>query len=257
MDTPSLYCRRYGSGPPLVLLHGLFGSSDNWHTVARALAADLSVYALDLRNHGRSFHSARHDYAAMAEDVERFAAARGLAPVTLLGHSMGGKVAMVLAGSNPERVGRLIVVDITPKATPVLREPIAALRRLDFEKIGTLAQAEAMLAPEIPDPVLRHFLLKNAERTPAGRYRWRINLEAIERNLDRIAEAVPAGGFDKPCLFIRGGKSDYLGDADWRGLRGLFPAAELATLPEAGHWVHADARDAFIAVVRDFIRRRA
>lgn len=256
MNDHRLHFKSYGSGPPLILLHGLFGSADNWHTVAKALAAEMQVYAVDLRNHGRSFHSERHDYASLAADIQAFITDQRLAPVTLLGHSMGGKAAIQAASTRPEQVERLIVVDITPKATRGIQaEAVAALARLELDRLTTLADAEEKLRPGIPDTALRRFLLKNLERTPDGRYRWKINLEALGRNLDRMGAAVPAAVFRKPCLFIRGARSDYLADVDWPELKSIFPAAELATLADAGHWVHADAREAFVAAVLDFIRR--
>jgi pimeloyl-ACP methyl ester carboxylesterase len=255
MDGGVLNFRRYGSGPPLVLLHGLFGSADNWHSVAGALSAEMAVYAVDLRNHGRSFHSAEHDYASMAEDVRRLAAGLGLGPFTVLGHSMGGKAALALAAAHPQAVARLIVVDITHKATAVDAERVEALRRLDLEGVRSLKEASGRLEAAIPDTGLRLFLLKNLERTAEGRYRWRINLESIGDNIGRIGAAVALKAFPKPCLFIRGGKSDYIREADWEEVRAFFPAAELRTIPEAGHWVHTDAREAFVAVVSDFIRR--
>lgn len=256
MNDNSLHFKSYGSGPPLILLHGLFGSGDNWHTVARALAAELQVYAVDQRNHGRSFHSERHDYESLAADILTFIAEHHLAPVTLLGHSMGGKVAMQVAATHPEQVARLIVVDITHRATRRIQaDAVAALSRLDLGLLATLAGAEEELRPGIPDAALRRFLLKNLERTREGRYRWKINLGAIHRNLERLGEAIPVAVFSKPCLFIRGGKSDYITDADWLEVESFFPAAELASLPEAGHWVHADAREAFVAAVVEFIRR--
>jgi pimeloyl-ACP methyl ester carboxylesterase len=251
-----LHFKSYGSGPPLILLHGLFGSGDNWHTVAKALAAELQVFAVDQRNHGRSFHNARHDYESLAADILAFIAEHRLAPVILLGHSMGGKAAIRAAATRPEQVERLIIVDITPQATRGIQtEAVGALARLDLGRVESLADAEEKLKPEIPDAVLRRFLLKNLERTPEGRYRWKINLEALGRNLDRMGAAVPTAVFRKPCLFIRGGRSDYIADADWPELRSIFPAAELATLADAGHWVHVDAREAFVAAVLDFIRR--
>jgi pimeloyl-ACP methyl ester carboxylesterase len=256
MKDHRLHFRAYGTGPPLILLHGLFGSGENWHTVANALSTEMRVYAVDQRNHGRSFHSERHDYASLAADILAFIADQHLAPATLLGHSMGGKAAIQAAAAHPEQVERLIVVDITHLAARGIQaEAVAALARLVLDRLATLADAEEKLRPGIPDTALRRFLLKNLERTPEGRYRWKINLEALGRNLDRMGAAVPAAVFRKPCLFIRGARSDYIADADWPEIKSIFPAAEMATLADAGHWVHADAREAFVAAVLDFIRR--
>jgi pimeloyl-ACP methyl ester carboxylesterase len=258
MNAKQLHFKRYGSGPPLIILHGLFGSSDNWHAVAKALAAEAEVFAVDQRNHGRSFHSERLDYPTLAADLVEFMDARGLDAASLLGHSMGGKAALFLAAAQPKRVARLIVADITPFAAEGTLGPLVeALSGLDLDGVSSLKQAEARLEPSISDPMLRLFFLKNIERSPEGRYRWKINLPAIRRNLDRLGAAVPLAPFPRPALFIRGGRSDYVSDAAWARMAPFFPEAELVTLREAGHWVHADAREAFVEAVAGFLRRTA
>lgn len=258
VEAGALHVRRYGAGPPLVILHGLFGSADNWHAVAKGLTEVAEVFAVDQRNHGRSFHSERLDYPSLAADILAFMDRERLPAATLLGHSMGGKVALSLAATHPERVARLIVADITPFASAGGLAPLVeALSRLDLDGVGSLAQADARLAPALPDAALRLFFLKNLERTPEGRYRWRINLPAIRRHLDRLSEAVPLARFPRPALFIRGGRSDYVPDGAWERMRPFFPRGELVTLPRAGHWLHADQREEFVAAVADFLRRTA
>jgi esterase len=175
---------------------------------------------------------------------------------SLLGHSMGGKVGLRFAALFPERLERLVVVDITHRASrPVYAEAIEALARLDLESLTRLKDAEERLRPAIPDPTVRLFLLKNLDHLPDGGYRWKVNLDVIRRAADVICGPVAVPRTPVPSLFIRGGRSDYIRDADWVELRQLFPQAELATIPHAGHWVHVDDPPGFLRVVRDFLAR--
>ena len=252
-----LHFRELGGGPPLVMLHGLFGSSDNWLGVAPALAENFHVFALDLRNHGRSTHDAEMNYLLMARDVEAFLDARGMTTVFLLGHSMGGKVAMQLALTRPEKIQKLVVVDMAPRVYKPVHEPIfSALLALDLKSFHSLKQIEDALAPAIPGLGLRRFLLKNVRRTPDGSFSWKINLRGIAENYPHISAAVTAlRSFDKPALFLRGGKSHHVAPADAPHIHELFPRAEIQTLEEAGHWVHADAPGEFVRHVTEFLQR--
>ena len=230
-----------GDGPPLLILHGLFGSLDNWQTLARRFGESRTCHLLDLRNHGKSPHYDAHGYEEMAADVVTYLDARGTDAVAVMGHSMGGKAAMRLALDYPERVSQLIVVDMAPRAYVRGHDEIfAAMRRLPLTQNLSRAELDAHLSEEISEPGIRQFLLKNLRRTPEG-YAWKLNLGVIERDYPRILEAVSGEPYEGPTLFIRGGKSGYVREADWPEISTLFPRAELVTVAGAGHWVHAEA----------------
>jgi esterase len=252
-----LHFRELGSGQPLVMLHGLFGSSDNWLGVAPALAENFHIFALDLRNHGRSTHDAEMNYLLMARDVGAFLETQKLTNVFLLGHSMGGKVAMQFALQHSTMIEKLVVVDMAPRVYKPVHEPIfAALLKLDLKSFQSLKQIEDALAPEIPGLGLRRFLLKNVRRNSDGSFSWKINLRGIAENYPNISAAVTAGkAFEKPALFLRGGKSHHVLPSDEPHIRELFPRAEIETIAEAGHWVHADAPREFVRRVTEFLQR--
>jgi pimeloyl-ACP methyl ester carboxylesterase len=239
-------------------LHGLLGSGDNWRSISRRLSAQYTVFALDLRNHGRSPHSEFFDYDAMTADLNEFAEQQALSSINLLGHSMGGKVAMQFAAEHAERVHRLVVVDIGPTAyEPSQRNLLDALRSLDLRRYKSFGEVDEALAPTIPERSLRQFLLKNLSRDEGGRLYWKIDLEAIHRNYDKLARAIaPTRTFEGSTLFIRGGRSKYIEDEDVLSIRQIFPQAEIATLREAGHWVHTDVPDEFFRTVVNFLNRR-
>jgi len=251
-----LHFKEYGAGRPVILLHGLFGSADNWHFVAVRLAEAFRVLALDHRNHGQSPHSAEMDYPVMAADVNRFFAVRGLDSAAVIGHSMGGKTAMQLALHFPARVQKLVVADMAPRAYAAAHDKIfAALLALELPKFLHRAQIEEALAPEIPNPVLRRFLLKNLGRNPAGGFFWKINLRDIAQNYWRLREPVAGDApFPRPALFIRGGKSKYVQPEDEPQIREWFPAAQIQAIPAAGHWIHADQPDEFLRLVLEFLQ---
>ena len=251
-----LHFERYGQGPPLIILHGLFGSLENWRTLSKAFAQSLTVFALDQRNHGRSPHSEVFNYQVMTEDVREFTQRHGLTSAHVLGHSMGGKVAMQLALSYPDTVDKLIVVDIAPKVyAPGHDDVFAGLFAFDPTTIHSRQEAEAALTPHLPDLALRQFLLKNLEREVSGTFRWRINLEGIHRNYHEMLKTFTATGkFPKPALFIRGENSGYVRDSDLVTIRDIFPLARLSTIPNAGHWVHAEAPREFSRVVSSFLQ---
>lgn len=253
----NLHFRHYGAGKPLIILHGFMGSGENWHTLSRRyFSTRFSVFTPDLRNHGRSPHHPEMNYEVLAEDVRRFMHRRGLDRVFILGHSMGGKVAMQLAMQYPQTVERLIVVDMAPRAYPQQHASILeALSDLDLAAVTSRKQAGQMLAPHIPDTVIRQFLLKNlAFDRATHRYHWRINLPILHQHYGRIVEAVTgAVSYEGPTCFIRGGRSGYITDADWLPIQNQFPAAELVTIPDAGHWVHAEVPEAFVEAIEQFI----
>jgi len=248
----------YGAGPPLAILHGLFGSGRNWASMAQRLAAHHRVIAIDLRNHGASPWAETMDYREMAEDVRATLQARGYDRFALLGHSMGGKVAMTAALEHGAAVERLIIVDIAPVAYAAHHlGHVRAMRELDLADIKRRSDADAALAPAIADAAERAFLLQNLILED-GRARWRLNLEAIEREMPRLIDfpAIPAGRtYDGLSLFVGGGRSDYLRPEHEPVIRRLFPNAEIANIENAGHWLHAEQPTAFLAVVEAFLNR--
>jgi pimeloyl-ACP methyl ester carboxylesterase len=251
-----LHFKESGRGSAVILLHGLFGSADNWHHIALGLAESFRVFAVDQRNHGQSPHGDAMDYPLMAADVDEFLAARGIQSAAVIGHSMGGKTAMQFALQFPERVDKLVVADMSPRANaPVHAAIIAAQLALDLQSFQARQQIEDALAPEIPELGLRRFLLKNLGRNAAGGFFWKIHLRGFAENYLQLCAPVSAAvPFTKPALFIRGGESDYIGPEDEREIRTLFPRAEIQTIAGASHWVHADAPDAFLRLVLDFLR---
>ncbi len=251
-----LYYKAYGEGYPLIILHGLFGSLENWQTLSRAWAKCYQVFAIDQRNHGHSPHSPIMDYATMAEDLREFMQRQHLSSAYVLGHSMGGKTAMQFALTYPDKVDKLIVVDIAPKAYPPQHDNILnALRSVEPGAFEKRKEVDAALARKLPDVALRQFLLKNLERDETGALRWGIDLAAIERNYPHLVQPVHGthARLEKPTLFIRGERSGYIQDADMPAIRGLFPYSRLATLPGVGHWVHVEARRRFARLVLTFL----
>jgi pimeloyl-ACP methyl ester carboxylesterase len=246
-----------GNGPPLIILHGLLGSLDNWIPLASTLAVDFSVFALDLRNHGRSPHADEFDYEVMAADVAEFIRDHDLGRVHLLGHSMGGKTAMRFAQLHPAAVARLVVADISPRAYPPRHDALLdALLMLDLKSFQRRNEIDVALAASVPEKPLRQFLLKNLGRDATGAFHWKPNLRAIRENYPRLNAALPvAPRFDGPTLFVRGGDSDYVTEGDFADASGTFPQSELRTIAGAGHWVHADAPADFARIVRDFLTR--
>ncbi len=250
-----LHYEGYGQGHPLIILHGLFGSLENWRTLSKTFAQSFQVFALDQRNHGRSSHSEVFTYQAMVEDIREFMQQHKLSSTHVLGHSMGGKVAMQFALTYPSMVDKLGIVDIAPKVYPPGHDDVfAGLYSFEPSCIRTRQEADAALAPHLPDLSLRQFLLKNLERHDSGSFRWRINLDGIHRNYHEMLKTFTASGtFAKPTLFIRGEDSGYIRDNDLVTIGEIFPAAQFTTISKAGHWVHAEAPQEFARIVMDFL----
>jgi len=250
-----LHFHASGRGEPIIVLHGLLGSLDNWHTISRKLADHFRVFAVDQRNHGQSPHTPEMDYSLMAGDVLELMDHNGLRHAHLLGHSMGGKTAMQFALLHPDRVNKLIVVDITPRRYKPVHLPIfEALLSLDLSASGSRKEIEDALAASIPELAMRRFLLKNLGTDPQSGFSWKIGLREIQKDYPRLCDPVGGGRpFAGPTLFIRGGRSPYVTEEDWPVIRALFPQAQLRTIPGAGHWVHADRPEPFWQALLQFL----
>lgn len=250
-----LHYRQYGSGPPLILLHGLFGSLNNWHSHARVFADRLTVYALDQRNHGASPHDPDASYSAMAADLGEFMDDHDMADAVVLGHSMGGKTAMEFAGQHPDRVRALVVVDMALRSYPPKHDQIfAMLDSVDLRNCAQREDAEKAMAPFIPNPGVRQFMLTNIVRDGEGNLRWRMNVPALRAAYSELAASLtPSAPFSGPALFMRGADSSYLVPEDMEEIRRYFPAATMVAIPGARHWVHADAPMLFQQAVQEFL----
>lgn len=250
-----LHFTQMGTGQTLLILHGLFGASDNWITIGRQLSNSFSVYLIDQRNHGASPHSTQFTYLAMAQDIKELMEAEGITQAMVAGHSMGGKTAMLLATTYPELVQKLVVIDIAPKAYPVHHNTIlAGLKSINLATISSRGEADAALAAYVPTVNIRQFLLKNLKRTPNG-FSWKINLDVISANIEEVGKPLPAEArFAKPTLFIRGGVSNYIDkEEDMPLILTHFPQAKLVTIKGASHWVHAEKPAEFLAILEEFL----
>ncbi|MDR3438233.1 alpha/beta fold hydrolase [Telmatospirillum sp.] len=252
MSALELNAQVIGDGSPLIILHGLFGSARNWGSIARGLADIRQVHALDLRNHGSSPWDGTMTYEDMADDVAKYIERRGLMPCDVLGHSMGGKTAMVLALTDPELVERLIVVDIAPAGyvRESFPEYLRAMQAVDLDQLHRRADVDAALAPSIEDPSLRAFLLQNLV-SESGRFHWRINLAGIAPNLPAIIDFPQFDtSFDGSTTFLAGERSDYIRPRDQTAIDRLFPQATLTEIGQTGHWPHAEQPEHFLELVR-------
>jgi esterase len=250
-----LFSREFGQGKPLIILHGLFGSSDNWATIGRKLSEKRKVFLVDQRNHGRSFHSADFNHQALAEDIRTFIESKGLNQVDVLGHSLGGKAAMAFGLKHDHLLRNLIVVDIAPKSYPVHhKELVDAMLGLNLDSLVDRKQADEELAQSVKEPGLRQFLLKNLAKNEDGDFFWRLNLPVIGNRMETIGEEVKA---DRPIsndtLFIRGLRSNYVSMPEDLGLiRTLFANYQMKEV-DAGHWLHSEKPVEFLEIVEDFL----
>ncbi len=251
-----LFSRQLGAGDPMVVLHGLFGSSDNWLTQAKLFANHYKVFTVDLRNHGQSPHSDEFDYLAMVKDLEEFVDSNGLQSPIIIGHSMGGKAAMNFALAHPDKLSKLIVVDIAPKEYNLEHYTIAeGLKAIPVDKITSRNEADETLSQHVPEPDVRQFLLKNLQRKTSGGFSWKINLPVITDKLSNIGVDLQfPGSFEKPTLFIRGSRSKYIADNDWQRITEIFPKAELETM-DTGHWVQAEKPQEFADTVIQWLSK--
>lgn len=244
----NLFYRELGeeNDQALVILHGVFGSSDNWLTLGKRFAEHYHVFLVDQRNHGQSPHTDEFTYQAMADDLRDFIQDKGIESAYVIGHSMGGKVSMLFALQNPELLEKLMVVDIAPRAYPVHHHRILeGLQAIDLAEIKSRGQADKALAVYEPLLGVRQFLLKNLYRKDKNTFAWRINLPVIARDIEKISIAIEGEVFTKPTCFVRGLKSHYISDEDKSEIQRLFPHSSLVDFEKAGHWVHAEQPDEF------------
>jgi len=264
-----LFYRNFGEGPPLIIVHGLFGASDNWLTIGKALASDFDVYLIDQRNHGQSPHSEIHNYPAMRDDLIRFMDKHDLPKAVLVGHSMGGKTIMFLAEAYPERVDSLIIIDIAPATchpddqssqARTHIEIVNGMLSVDFSRVKRREDVNEQLARVIHSQKIRSFLMKNVARNGGGNYYWKLNTAVLAKELTSVFEGMDLSKYSPgtgitgfPVLFIRGEKSDYITDDCIPDIRLLFPMAEIVTIPGAGHWLHAEQPDLLVKTIRYFL----
>lgn len=252
-----LHVEKLGDGPPLIVLHGLLGSGDNWLGLAKNWAPLYTILAPDLRNHGRSPHSAQTGFADMAQDVAELIYEHGFTEATVLGHSLGGKVAMQLAMDHPSLVSGLLVVDIAPRQyAPVHEAIVRALLAIELSQHATRSSVEQELAAAVTSAPVRQWLLKNLGRNADTGFFWKPNLPILLQELAALSAALPVrAGYSGPVQFVRGGRSEYISAEDAGNFSQWFSGAELVTIPEAGHWVHVDAPQELDRLVKEFMAR--
>ena len=252
-----LYSKIEGTGKPLLILHGFLGMSDNWNTIGGRLAeVGFEVHLLDLRNHGRSMQSLEFNYVLMAQDVHAYCVGHNLTSIDLLGHSMGGKTAMLFATRFPDLVRNLIIADIGPKFYPQHHQTILeGLNAVNFAEMPSRSDVETILEGYITDFGTRQFLMKSLYWQEPGQLAFRFNLASFNQNMEEIGVALPTDlSFDQPTLFIRGEKSNYILDSDFADIKKYFPTAQFETIPKAGHWLHAEDPDLFYDLTLSFLK---
>lgn len=253
-----LFFRTFGEGKPLIILHGLFGISDNWVSFGKRIAAlGYKVYIPDQRNHGQSLHSNTFNYLALTDDLLDFIDDNEIEDPILLGHSMGGKVSIRFALENPESIHKLVIVDISLRAYPKRishLQIIDAMRRINFDMVSSRKEVDMLISERLPDFKLRAFILKNLYWKDKTHMEWRINFEAICDNIDELFDGIDTvDTYDNPSLFIRGELSDYILDEDYPRIEYNFPNSKIITIKNASHWVHAEAPEEFFEIVSNFI----
>jgi esterase len=257
MEQINLNYKEFGQGEPIVILHGLFGTLDNWQTIAKQLAENNSVYIIDQRNHGRSPHFDDINYQLLAEDLRHFMESNWMYNAIIVGHSMGGKTAMQFAFENPEMVKKLIVIDIAPKAYSGGHEVIMeTLVGLDLDAYTDRKMVENEIAKKIPEVGVRQFLLKNLTRDDeSGKFEWKMNLKAIQNNYDKIIGNIENGFFEGETLFVKGANSDYIKEEDMSDIEKKFPNSTIKTIKNAGHWVHAEQPKLLLEQINAFLQK--
>ncbi|MBP6334100.1 MAG: alpha/beta fold hydrolase [Bacteroidia bacterium] len=251
--------KKTGEGRTLLILHGLLGMGDNWASISRAYAdAGFKVFVPDLRNHGRSPHHPEFNYEVMASDVSEFVEQQQLEKISIIGHSMGGKVAIYLASLNPEKTEKLIVVDIAPKYYPPHHQSVfSAIHALNQDHLSSRKSAEEILRTSLSEESTIQFLLKNLYWKEENLLDWRFNAEVIEKNIDNIGKAIPENfQIDTPTLFIRGERSGYIRVEDEAAIKKQFSDVSFVSIPHAGHWVHAENPQDFLRESLLFLNRK-
>lgn len=269
----NLFFRQEGEGFPIVIVHGLYGSSDNWLTVGKKLSTRYRVYMIDQRNHGHSPKSEEHSYELMKEDLAAFFEQHRIEKAMLLGHSMGGKVAMSFAADYPEKIEKLIIADIAPKDYFLLNDEsqyylhsniLRAMLEIDFSEMKSRKEVEAYLNERIDSDAIVQFLLKNVHRRKEDhRFEWRLNVRVLYDNLDEIVRGVNERWFEDrlpifnyPVLFIKGEKSNYIRPEDYKTIQRIYPDALIKVIPDAGHWLHAEQPQKFMEVLETFLDQK-
>lgn len=246
----------FGEGQPLIIMHGLFGMLDNWKTLAKKWADNYQVILVDMRNHGHSPRSDEFSYQLMLEDLDELIDDLFLDEINILGHSMGGKVAMKFAQKHPELANKIIVADIGPKKYPVHHQTILeGLHSVPINEVKSRKEVDEYLSKYIKTDSIRQFFLKNLYWKEKGVLDWRFNLGSISNNIGLVGEDLLSGKFEKPTLFIRGGASNYILDTDVPSIKNAFPKAEFATIPNTGHWLHAENPKMFFEMADTFLKR--
>jgi esterase len=249
-----LHYRNIGEGEPLIILHGLFGSADNWQTLGKKFAENFSVYFVDQRNHGHSPHTEEFNYEVMADDLYELITDLGLSQVNLIGHSMGGKTCIEFAKHHSNLIKKMIIVDISNKAYPPHHDILLdGMNNMDLTIVKSRSDADLYLSQTISDIGVRQFLLKNLYWIEPGQLAWRINLPALSRKIGEIVDEIEFDHIDIPTLFIRGGRSNYILESDYKMIHSKFTSSEILTIEEAGHWVHAESPVVFYQMVMDFL----
>ncbi|MBT8257999.1 MAG: alpha/beta fold hydrolase [Bacteroidia bacterium] len=252
----SLYSIVIGEGKPFLILHGFLGMSDNWKSQGKRFSQlGYQVHLIDQRNHGRSFHDEEFNYDVLAVDLKAYCDEHKLKDFILLGHSMGGKTAMLFAAIHSEYIDKLIINDISPRFYPVHHDRILeGLNALDLDSITARSQADEFLSQYVPEVALKQFLLKNLYWKEKGQLALRLNLEALTENVGEVGEALPWQLIvDVETLFMRGDRSEYISDDDIELIHAQFPNSRLVTIPEAGHWLHADNPEVFFDEIKRFL----
>jgi len=251
-----LFYRENGSGDPLIILHGLFGSGMNWNTLSNYFGEEYQVFLVDQRNHGRSPHDEVFNYSVMAKDLLDFMDQQHIKKASIIGHSMGAKAAITFALSHPERVNKLVAVDMGVKQYPVQDDDLQkGLLSLDFNAIQSRAEADKALAFYIPDIRTRAFIMQNLHWGPDRKMEWRMNVASIIDNIDKIGEAIEVqGAYAGAILFVKAAGSDYIVPDDYEGLLEIFPNGLIEEISGAGHWIHADNPADFGAAVIQFLK---
>ncbi|MFW5793399.1 MAG: alpha/beta fold hydrolase [Bacteroidota bacterium] len=249
--------KKIGNGPPLIILHGLFGMLDNWMGIAKKLENDYTVFLVDQRNHGKSGRSDVFNYQSMSDDLLEFMNTHEIVSANLIGHSLGGKTIMQFAFDYPEKVNKLIVADISPAATENKHEMIInAMLSIDFSKHKTRSEVEKELSKSIRSKRLLMFLMKNLYWKDRKHLGWKTNLEGVINNIENVGEEIKSDRqYTGPALFIKGGRSDYIGISEMHLIKKYFPYSEIKTIKGATHWLHADKPNEFYQLIKEYLSR--